>query len=446
MSNPLENMDSSGDSDSSMSEGKAIYPPCAIIDQYMKIARASCESEDNLLLGALLPVCGGVLGRRVWFEFGTRLYPNIYTMLAAKAGFRKSTCVRMVSKIASRILSKDRFLSSQASEEALFCEYDDKNGGCCDKILIEDEGNTIIANWSNSQYGKVVSKRFLSLYDCGCWRQSFKQNLKEGDSVIREIEETSTSVLIAATLGVAGFRELESKDGLQRRFLTYLSERLARTLYFPLSVSGREFEDLCMNLSTLDRLSGRLKLSEEALGRWVSIQDRNRSEIQDCNLDQSSDSEMRGSALATEPTHTLKVATIFACLRRIPFVSANSAAPTIDHLDLHHANMHVRQCIRDSMALESVSERSAIREDAERVYAIIQADCIHSECFHDENGKYIRRSKTQLTSKFANDPRRGGITTDRLYYKIVPELIRQGRCIELEQTGRSRIYGFPVEE
>lgn len=428
--------------------GQAIYPPCELIDRYLKFARSTSESEDNLLLGALLPIAGALLGRNVWFDFGSKMYPNIYTMLAAPAGFRKSTCVKLVESIAAEILNKDRFLSGQASEEALFYEYDPENGGCPDKLLIEDEGNTILSNWSNSQYGKIVSKRFLSLFDCKSWRQAFKQNLKDGDSVVKSIEETSTNILIAATLGVAGFRGLESKDGMQRRFLTYLSENLARTIYLPKSIDSPEFKDFCLDFSLLCNLEGTFSFSDSGFQKWKDIQDRNRIEISESRFGSISGSESKASYLATEPTHTLKIAMIFASFRLISrktYFSGKRLEFLIEPLELEIANLHVRQCIQDSLALENVSQKSEIREESERIFAGIQERVDSTGIIAMEGKRYFAMTKSQLTSAFAPHSNRGGMTVARLYNAIIPDLIKQRKCKQISKEGKKITYGFLIE-
>ncbi|MBK1880202.1 hypothetical protein [Pelagicoccus mobilis] len=437
------------DSQPTGTSGQAIYPPNELIDRYLDFARDMCESEDNLLIGALLPVCGAMLGRNVWFDFGRKLYPNIYSILAAPAGFRKSTCVNLAESIAARILNKDRFLSGQASEEALFYEYDPENGGCADKILIEDEGNTILTNWSNSQYGKTVSKRFLSLYDCKSWKQAFKQNLKDGDSVVKSIEESSTNLLIAATLGPAGFGGLEAKDGMQRRFLTYLSENLVRTIYLPKSQESQEFENLLLDLSLLPNLEGKISFSDSAFELWKEIQDRNRAEISECKFQTSKGSQSKASLLANEPTCSLKIGMIFTAFRiilRENYFSKNQDSFEMEAEELLYANAHVRQCIQDSMALEKVSQKAEIREDSERIYYNILGNPKGLKSTERKDGTFIVLTKTQLTSRFANDSRRGGMTIERLYNEIIPDLKRQRKCIELEQVGKKRTFGFLKED
>jgi hypothetical protein len=142
-----------------------------------------------------------------------------------------------------------------------------------------DEGNTLFSNWANQSYGKIVAKRYLNLYDCGDWKQSFQKNIKSEGSVVKYIEKTSTSVFIGATLDIASFQELESADGMKRRFLTYLCKGFARTIYFPQSPHCPEFEDLFEKFGRLARFAGELTFDESGKEEWVRIQKRNRKNL-----------------------------------------------------------------------------------------------------------------------------------------------------------------------
>lgn len=106
---------------------------------------------------------------------------------------------------------------------------------------MEDEGSALFTNWSETSYGKIVSKRYLSLYDCKGWSQSYKGNKRsESDSFKRSIAETRANLLIGSTFNVCRMQRLEVRDGMWRRFLKYPSERLVCKIYFGERISGAE--------------------------------------------------------------------------------------------------------------------------------------------------------------------------------------------------------------
>lgn len=115
----------------------------------------------------------------------------------------------------------------------------------------------IISNWSETSYGKIVSKRYLALYDCKGWSQSFNGNKhSEGGSVKRSIPETSANPLVGATFNVCRMQRLEVRDGMWRRFLKYPSERLERKIYFGEPISGAEWNDLAMSFEQIRHEGG----------------------------------------------------------------------------------------------------------------------------------------------------------------------------------------------
>jgi hypothetical protein len=87
----------------------------SIIEDYMGLARRYSEAEDQILVGAFQPVVGGALGRNVFINFGQRIFPNLYHVIVAKPGLRKSTTIDLVTHIARSLLPKER-RSSSASQ------------------------------------------------------------------------------------------------------------------------------------------------------------------------------------------------------------------------------------------------------------------------------------------------------------------------------------------
>ena len=56
---------------------ETIYPKESILAPYMAFARSVCESSDTHLIGAILPVVGALLARRVYIRWPQRnIYPT----------------------------------------------------------------------------------------------------------------------------------------------------------------------------------------------------------------------------------------------------------------------------------------------------------------------------------------------------------------------------------
>ena len=215
----------------------AAYPKDSVLETFMAFAREYSESEDSMLIGAVLPVAGRLLGRRVSIGFGMRKYPNLFSLLVTKPGLRKSTNIRLVEKLGRALLPQSTFLEGATSEQSLFKQY----RADADRLLIEDEGNTVVSNWVSDAAGKIVAKRFLRLYDCVSWQQDYIRQQEEDGEALQRIDETSASLLIGTTFNNCRFHGLDTRDGMRRRVCYYVSEVFARTIHWPPDLDGAEF-------------------------------------------------------------------------------------------------------------------------------------------------------------------------------------------------------------
>ncbi len=343
---------------------KAIYPEDSILKDWMDFSTEFSESADCHLIGSILPIVGGILARRIWYPLAGKKYPNVYVILCARAGHRKSTIIALAEKLGKQLLDHSHFSSSSASEEALFEQYDPgQNGGCADKIMVCEEGNTLMANWKESSYGKIVAKRYLLLYDCRDWKQAFKQNKSSSEgSVERYIPGTSTSILIGAPFHISRFQGLEIRDGMRRRVLPNVAEKMERIIYFPREFEGSDFNELVSRFRPLisDLPPGKYNFSSSARELWCSIQDNNRERGNNLPINMDSQTEALASILSEEPSHTIKIAMIFEACR---WVNDQSREPLIIQQDtLELASQHVNQCIQAGQLLETIGNRAEIKK------------------------------------------------------------------------------------
>src|ERR1017187_2176747 len=413
----------------------AVYPEDSILANFMDFAREYSESEDQMLIGAVLPVVARLLARRVFISFCGKKYPNLYHVLVTKPGLRKTTNILLAARIGKLILQPDAFFTGSASEEALFSEYQ-KNP---DRLWIEDEGNTLLAFLANHAAGQFVAKRLLKLYDCVPWQQTYMRQRKESDNEEAEqvIEESSTSLLTGTTFPSCRFNKLETRDGMRRRVCYYLSERLARTIYWPPDLDGDRVKHLAVKFGRLLELGGEMRLSEDAQSLWKELQDKNRHEIT-VTTGFDSASEAYGSALAEEGSKTLKRAMVFEVCRW----AKNDLRDwdTIQRDTLALAAEHERYCLEAGSALDSIGERAEIRNEADSILALIR-----SSGKPDQYG-HINLTRTDLTVRFAPHPeRRVAMTPDRLYTKILPDLIKRGLARLAQKDGKRETYEFTVE-
>lgn len=416
--------------------GKAIYPEHSLLGDWMDFVREYAESADCYILGSILPVLGTLLGRKVWFELDRPKYPNIYAMLTGKPGDRKTTAIKYAERAADRLLSQHQISPATVSLEGLIDQYDVACGGHPDKILIADDANSVLANWADSHYGKAVAKKYLELYDCGKFEEAFRKNQKGENQSLRRIEETSTSILFGATFNICRFAKLETKDGMSRRFLYYVSEKTGRFIPNPPLFNQTAFINLMLKFEELKDFEGRMRFSESAEPVWYAfrqdVHDRqNRMSMTEANIAQM-------SSLSEAPSLVTKLAMIFQLCRHVK--NPTYAWNEIRETTLKTAIEHVMHSLTSARALDSISERAIIKEEAETIHAnILCRFKLHLE------GDAILLSKTQITNAFAkNSHRPGSLKPARIYTLLLPHLVSIGKCKEVRMNG-SRKYAFKVD-
>jgi hypothetical protein len=413
---------------------QAVWPPDSVLDDYVRLARRYSESEDQIIIGSILPVISRLLARRVCLTFGQPKYPNLYNVVVTKPGLRKSTTIAIAEYFAKQLLPPTALLSGATSEQALFKSY----MADPDRLQIEDEGNTVLSNWSNDAAGKIVAKRMLKLYDCRAWRQNYiKQEKEEKGACDQQIDETSTSLLIGTTLNNARFNGLETRDGMRRRVCYYLSERAARQLDWPEPLASVDAYELVRVLSRLLTLEGEMKLSPDAMGLWTTIQTQNRRAIAEIEgLDHAS--EAHASMMAESPAKILKRAMIFEVARWA--VDTRREWREIQPETLELAAEHEEYCVEANRQLDTIGARAETRAVADAILAKIHTMIVNR--VHEDG--WIRLTRSEITAKFAANPGRskGEMTPDRLYTVIIPDLIIRHLARLDTKQGKGEVYAF----
>jgi hypothetical protein len=422
----------------------AIYPADSILHDYMQYGISQTEGVEAYILGSVLPVAAALIGRRVYFRLPLKVYPNLFVMLAGAAGDRKSSTIKIAEELAkgSVLLPPEAFIPLSFSPETLFDEYDARP----DKLWIVDDANIVLTDWNKTANGERVGARFLSLYDCCELTESFRRNRSKKSGSRRKVEETSTSLLFGATFNAACFQRQgeQIRKGMSRRFLYYAGDGHGRTHTRP------RWENMGPIANTFNQLmvySGEMKLAPESETIWDEYQLKNRKLI--TGADQFDDAER--SRLNSAPTHVIKIATIFELAgeaKQSPMTPAEAAVrlaagvqpPTIRADTLELAVAHVNECLKAARFLDKIADQVVVANQAEVFLANIRHD------FRKQTGDTIILTRSELTNKYAHHPdRKGTITPDDLYLRIIPELIAQGLAAVHSKKGKRETYSFKKE-
>jgi hypothetical protein len=415
---------------------EVFYPEQSILKTYLDFARTVSESSDTHLLGAILPVVGALLARRVYVAWPQRnIYPNLFSLLVGPAGQRKSDAIKVASKIAWSCLPAAAFLKKHLSTEALFEEYCEESGGLPDKILLAEEANTIMASWTKTEYGARAAAEFLDLYDCALLSESFMRNKSKKNGSGRTIPETSTNVVMGGTFNVAMFPVEQIKQGIQRRFMFNVSEQMPRTIEWP---EYKSVTDLAHAFAPILGFNGPIRMPRNgpAWEFWSDYQRQNRALLNQTGLD----NDALSARLATTPTSVLKVAMIFeACIAAHHQLKNVLSEFSLEPLQL--AAKYVDAHMKAADFIDQYGMRKVAQELGEVVLANVRKEFVP----HPQRPDTIYVTRSELTRRFCpNTRRQGAMTTNDLYQQLIPELERQGEVRRVVKEGRLEVYAFRV--
>jgi hypothetical protein len=414
----------------------AVYPPASLLNDYVIYAREQVESADSYIVGAILPVVAACLARRVYFKWGDeKIYPNVFMMLAGKAGDRKSSAVTLAENLAKAVLPPEHFLPPVCSSESLLDEYDQGCGGSPDKLLMLDEGNILLSNWTESGYGQRVGQQFLRLYDCKDLVESFQKNKKgENTSGRRRIAETSTSVALGATLDVCRLQGRAISSGLQRRFLYYAAEKHGRFIPCPPESDAARLDYLAEQFRKLRDLEVECRFTPTALRVWQEYQRHNRELLELENKEELS-ARLNGAPRAVQ-----KIAMIFEAACWV--IAKDSWKGFIRETTLELAIRHVERCLETASKLDMLAKREQSTVSAGSLLARIRQDFGGKQ----SNG-VIALTKSDLTAKYApHSDRPHAWKPADLYDRFIPVLMQRGLARLGGKDGKKVWYEFVVED
>ena len=414
----------------------AVYPPTSLLGYYVNYARERLESADSFIVGSILPVIAACLARRVYFQWGDeKIYPNIFSLLAGRAGERKSSAVNLAEKFAKVALAPESFLPALCSSESLLDEYHLSSGGLPDKLLLLDDANPLLGTWAEAGYGRRVSQQFLRLYDCKDLSESFQKNKSDANvSGRRAVDETSTSVVLGATPDVCRLQGRGTSSGLQRRFLFYAAEKHGRFIPCPPPPDPVELEYLSEQFRKLCKLKVACRFTSQALGVWKEYQQRNRDLLQHENK------EAVSARLNGAPRAVQKIAMLFEAACYV--IAENEWKGSIRAETLELAIKHVDRCLDTASKLDALAEREATAVSAESLLARIRQDFDSKR----ERGLIVL-TKSELTAKYAPHPSRANaLKPADLYERFLPVLMDKGLARLGDKNGKQVRYEFTCDD
>jgi hypothetical protein len=409
------------------------YPKDSIIHLFVKQMQKVAEASDSLIIGCAIGIIGGLLGRNVWFNFGTRKHPNVYAILSARPGGGKSSVINLAEQLFHDVTGSsapDRLLCDENSVQSLFDEFHENP----DRVWICDDGNATLHSWATSIQGAGVSKQFLRLYDCKGLSENYRRNKgDESESGKRTIPGTSLNLILGCTFSALRDHRIQAKDGLRRRFLNYTSTGSDRVIYYPESPNPETWEKLVQLFKQILEFKGEVTLSEAAKPIWEEFQRSNREQRQEA------ESEELESLLCESPSHALKLSMIFQAARS---AAGNVPWNVISPETLQLAISHVQGCVEAAESIDGSNQSEHLQEVEEFVMAAINDPV--SEFKRLTGTDAILATQTQLTRRFSSHGNRSKITGKDLK-RVIKSLTDKGLCAVHVKIGKAITYRFKNE-
>jgi hypothetical protein len=341
-----------GPESSELAGRKATVPPFpeaawrGIFADYREAMNGATEASTVFHFGVLFARCAVALGRKVYFSYGLRLYPNVYLVCFGPTGDRKTTATRKVSELGGCF----KLIQGGGSGEGLADEFSSVQPG--EGLLIHAEEFSQIlrpGRWDGS-----TLKPFLTqCFDC-----PDRYEVKFRKSPISL--EKPTPSLLAGTTSDWFWQDFSARDfqgGFGNRILFLTGER-GPDIPLPaeptLNSVSQQIEELA------DVTACQAQLEPEAGELWERFYSAWRAE-------ESKRDPLLLAAVQRVPAYVLKLGMVYA--------SAERTLPVITHDQLGAAILvgrYAERCVSELLSLQHAGTNPR-KELERRVLAFIDA-------------------------------------------------------------------------
>lgn len=287
---------------------------------------------------ALIASVGAMLGRQVWFPFGSsRIFPNQYVMFVGNPGTRKSTAIKRATKLigmagfdsfAAQKTSKEKFLldlsgaedseggegvssafKNKAAGDAISIlrtlnlggSSDAAEGGPREVFIAADEFNNFLGN-GNVEFQSLLGE----LWDWDEPDRPYKQRLKNSKSI--EILQPTVNILAGNTPSnfAAAFPIESIGQGFMSRLILIHAEESGKKITFPPEPNAEDTQQLVRFLMQMRSVChGPVNMDEEAKS-MLNVIYKTWPELEDSRFKHYSTRRF---------THLLKLCIIVAAMR-----------------------------------------------------------------------------------------------------------------------------------
>lgn len=167
-------------------------------DYRSAMARAT-EASDVFHFGSLWARAAVVLGRRVWFQYGMQLFPNVYVVCFGPTGDRKSTATRRAAELGGPF----KIVRGGGSGEGLAAEFGSAQPGGEGLLMYAEEFSSILrpGRWDGATLLPFLTQSF----DCP---ERYEMKFRKSPVTI----DRPTPSLLAGTTPEWLWQDLRAKD------------------------------------------------------------------------------------------------------------------------------------------------------------------------------------------------------------------------------------------
>lgn len=264
-----------------------------------------------------------------------------------------------------------------------------------------------------------------------------------GDTPVRVIEETSTSMLLGATPNICRFKGVDSKDGLERRFTYYFSEHEGRSIVFPKMPSAEAYSAMARKFVRMFEVCGEFRgLELEPATKQMYERIKHESDARrKAHAPMSLDGDAKRSYERTVCSKIIKVAMVFESAR---WAKSKCVVPprAISAESLSLAEAHILKTVRSFDLMHTLGRRAELADEGDLMLARVRREYASSR-----RGNAIWLHKTDVTYAFAkNSGRSGSRSTSDIYLRIIPELERRGLAKAAGRIADREWYAFRCDD
>jgi hypothetical protein len=252
------------------SEKQLIFPQAAwrgIFSEYREAVKNATEASDVFHFATLWALCAATLGRRVWFSYGMKLFPNAYLVCFGRTGDRKTTATRRATELGTRI----KIVRGGGSGEGIADAFSGTKPGE-GLLMYAEEFSQILrpGRWE----GATLLPFLTQCFDC-----PVRYEMKFRKSPVELDEPTPT--LLAGTTADWFWQDFRPKDfagGFGTRLL-FLTGMRKPPIPLPDSPDLRRISNAVDDLASIEPCQVQLEtkaraLWEEFYGAWIDEDER----------------------------------------------------------------------------------------------------------------------------------------------------------------------------